>query len=109
VTQKDVSVIVSGLVAGSMYVRRFFNEEAKEVMLEMFKYLKESFSKDILGGLDWMDEKTKGMITITVKAIVFRFRSIFEELALFVVIKVVNKNLKNATQFDRHWVSIWPF
>jgi predicted metalloendopeptidase len=49
-----------------MYVRRFFNEEAKEVMLEMFRYLKESFSKDILGGLDWMDEKTKGMITITV-------------------------------------------
>ncbi len=53
--------IVPGLVAGSMYARRYFNEEAKEVMLEMFRYLKESFSNDILQPLDWMDEKTKGI------------------------------------------------
>ena len=67
----DCDVVVSGLVAGSMYVRRFFNEEAKELMLEMFKYLKESFSKDILGGLEWMDEKTKGMLTLTIYACIF--------------------------------------
>ena len=48
-----------GLVAGSMYVRKFFNPEAKEAMLEMTSYIRKVFKEDILENLDWMDENTK--------------------------------------------------
>jgi len=46
-------------VAGSMYVRRFFNPEAKKSMLEMTSYIRKVFKEDIVEGLDWMDENTK--------------------------------------------------
>ena len=48
-----------GLVAGSMYVREFFNPKAKSSLSEMTSYVKKAFKEDILGKLDWMDEKTK--------------------------------------------------
>ena len=42
-----------------MYVRRFFNSEAKKSMLEMTSYIRKVFKEDIVEGLDWMDENTK--------------------------------------------------
>ncbi len=48
-----------GLVAGSMYVKRYFNSESKAAMLEMTTYIRKVFKDDILPGLDWMDENTK--------------------------------------------------
>ena len=42
-----------------MYVRRFFNPEAKKSMLEMTSYIRKVFKEDIVEGLDWMDENTK--------------------------------------------------
>ena len=48
-----------GLVAGSMYVRRYFKPEAKKGMLEMTSYIRKVFKEEILEELDWMDEKTK--------------------------------------------------
>jgi predicted metalloendopeptidase len=48
-----------GLIAGSMYVKKFFNPQAKEAMLEMTSYIRKAFKEDILQPLDWMDESTK--------------------------------------------------
>ena len=48
-----------GLIAGSMYVRKYFNPQAKEAMLEMTSYIRKAFKEDILEKLDWMDANTK--------------------------------------------------
>ena len=48
-----------GLVAGSMYVRRYFNPDAKHAMIEMASYIRKAFEEDILENLDWMDDTTK--------------------------------------------------
>ncbi len=44
--------------AGSMYVKEYFKPEAKAAMVEMTRYLRESF-KETLDDLEWMDEPTK--------------------------------------------------
>jgi len=52
-----------GLVAGSMYIKRYFNPESKAAMLEMASYIRKVFKEDLLPGLDWMDENTKTRAT----------------------------------------------
>ena len=42
----------------SMYALRYFKPEDKMQMIEMTKYLRESFS-EMIANLDWMDAKTK--------------------------------------------------
>ena len=44
--------------ASSMYARRFFKPEEKEVMLEMIDYIRKSF-KSMVDTSSWMDENTK--------------------------------------------------
>jgi len=48
-----------GFVAGSMYARKYFKHDAKQVMLEMASYIRTAFKEDILEKLDWMDDATK--------------------------------------------------
>ncbi|XP_011689069.1 PREDICTED: membrane metallo-endopeptidase-like 1 [Wasmannia auropunctata] len=43
---------------GSIYVRKYFKEDAKETVLEMVNNIKQEFIK-ILKKVDWMDEKTR--------------------------------------------------
>ncbi|KAF5303211.1 hypothetical protein FQA39_LY10124 [Lamprigera yunnana] len=66
VTQKQsrwkecVDEVAKGLplLTSALYVRKYFNNEAKENALEMITYIKEAFDK-ILISLDWMDEVTR--------------------------------------------------
>jgi len=44
--------------ASSMYVRRYFKPEEKEVMLEMIRYIRGNFKK-LLQNVSWMDNETK--------------------------------------------------
>ncbi|XP_011257048.1 neprilysin-2 isoform X1 [Camponotus floridanus] len=58
---KECVEIVSGSMAisvGSMYVRKYFKEDAKKTALEMVGDIREEFTK-ILKKVDWMDEKTR--------------------------------------------------
>lgn len=48
-----------GFVAGSMYARKYFKQEAKKLMVDMTNYIRKAFKEDILEHLDWMDEDTK--------------------------------------------------
>lgn len=43
---------------GSLYVRKFFKEEAKTKAMEMVEDIRKEFIH-ILMNVDWMDEKTK--------------------------------------------------
>ena len=43
---------------GSLYVRKFFKEEAKTTAMEMVDDIRKEFI-NILMNVDWMDEKTK--------------------------------------------------
>jgi predicted metalloendopeptidase len=43
---------------GSLYVRKFFKEEAKTKAMEMVEDIRKEFIY-ILMNVDWMDEKTK--------------------------------------------------
>ncbi|XP_014481617.1 PREDICTED: neprilysin-11 isoform X1 [Dinoponera quadriceps] len=58
---KECVDIVSGSMAisvGSMYVRKYFKEDAKKTALEMVSDIREEFTK-ILKKVEWMDEKTR--------------------------------------------------
>ncbi|CAL1682614.1 unnamed protein product [Lasius platythorax] len=58
---KECVEIVSGSMAisvGSMYVRKYFKEDAKKTALEMVEDIREEFTK-ILKKVEWMDEKTR--------------------------------------------------
>lgn len=46
------------IAAGALYVRRYFNEEAKRISEELVVKLKETFI-EMLKQLDWMDKDTK--------------------------------------------------
>lgn len=46
------------IAAGALYVRKYFNEEAKKNALEMVSDIREEF-EEILKEVDWMDEKTR--------------------------------------------------
>lgn len=46
------------VVAGSMYIQKYFEPEAKAEMLDMIDYLKGAFKK-IIEDIDWMDDLTK--------------------------------------------------
>uniref|UniRef100_A0A8D9BV62 Neprilysin-11 n=1 Tax=Cacopsylla melanoneura TaxID=428564 RepID=A0A8D9BV62_9HEMI len=46
------------LAIGSLYVRKYFKEEAKSNAVEMVQLIREEMYK-ILGTIDWMDEKTR--------------------------------------------------
>lgn len=46
------------LAVGSLYVQRYFKEDAKKTALEMVHDIRNEFIK-ILEELDWMDEKTR--------------------------------------------------
>ncbi|KAI5630642.1 VLP3p-1 [Venturia canescens] len=54
IVSQDLSISV-----GAMYVRRYFNEDARKSAAEMVTDLGEQFTK-ILKTVDWMDEKTRG-------------------------------------------------
>ena len=43
---------------GSLYVRKFFQEDAKAAAVEMVNDIKETFF-EILDTIDWMDEETR--------------------------------------------------
>jgi predicted metalloendopeptidase len=58
---KECIDIVSGglsIPVGSLYVRKFFKEEAKTTAMEMVDDIRKEFI-NILMNVDWMDEKTK--------------------------------------------------
>ncbi|XP_069690199.1 neprilysin-2-like [Periplaneta americana] len=58
---KECIDIVSGglsISVGSLYVRKFFKEEAKVKAMEMVEDIRNEFI-DILMNVDWMDQKTK--------------------------------------------------
>ncbi|XP_011866367.1 PREDICTED: membrane metallo-endopeptidase-like 1 isoform X1 [Vollenhovia emeryi] len=58
---KECVDIVSGsmgISVGSMYVRKYFKEDAKNAALEMVDDIRQEFIK-ILKKVDWMDEKTR--------------------------------------------------
>lgn len=44
---------------GSLYARKHFNADAKEIALNMVNNIKDEFSKHILADIDWMDNDTK--------------------------------------------------
>lgn len=46
------------MAVGSLYVKRFFKEEAKKSALEMVDNIREEMYK-ILGKVDWMDDITR--------------------------------------------------
>ena len=46
------------IAVGSLYVRRYFKEEAREAVLEMVSDIRHEFL-EILNEIDWMDEMTK--------------------------------------------------
>ncbi len=46
------------LISSSMYVRKYFKDEAKDQMLKIIDNVRESF-RTVLTKLDWMDEETK--------------------------------------------------
>lgn len=46
------------IAAGALYVRKFFNEEARQNAQEMVSDIRAEF-QDILKKVDWMDEKTR--------------------------------------------------
>ncbi|KAL1513422.1 hypothetical protein ABEB36_002838 [Hypothenemus hampei] len=54
----DVSAGSLSIAAGALYVRKFFNEEARQNAIEMVADIRAEF-EDILKKVDWMDEKTK--------------------------------------------------
>ncbi|RXG68308.1 Membrane metallo-endopeptidase-like 1 [Armadillidium vulgare] len=53
---------------GSLYVRHFFNEDAKAKAEEMVYYIRKAFDRN-LETVDWMDEKTKARAIKKAKAI----------------------------------------
>jgi len=55
----EVGLSSLGLVAGSMYVKNFVNQEMKNDMIEMLSYVRQAFKEDMLEKLDWMDDETK--------------------------------------------------
>lgn len=58
---KECVDIVSGSLSisvGAMYVRQYFNEDAKKNAIEMVADIRQEFTK-ILKKVDWMDAKTK--------------------------------------------------
>lgn len=54
----DISSGSFSLAIGSLYVRRYFDENAKKNALEMVNGIREEMYK-ILGSIDWMDEETR--------------------------------------------------
>lgn len=54
----DISSGSFSLAIGSLYVRRFFDEDAKKNALEMVNGIREEMYK-ILSSIDWMDETTR--------------------------------------------------
>uniref|UniRef100_A0A1B6DD22 Peptidase M13 N-terminal domain-containing protein n=1 Tax=Clastoptera arizonana TaxID=38151 RepID=A0A1B6DD22_9HEMI len=63
-----ISVATSSfsLATGSLYVQRFFKEDAKKAALEMVGGIREEMYK-ILNEVDWMDEKTRQSALIKAK------------------------------------------
>lgn len=54
----DISSGSFSLAIGSLYVRRFFDENAKKNALEMVNGIREEMYK-ILSSVDWMDSETR--------------------------------------------------
>lgn len=46
------------IASGALYVRKYFNEQARQNALEMVADIRTEFM-DILKHVDWMDEETK--------------------------------------------------
>jgi membrane metallo-endopeptidase-like protein 1 len=54
----DISAGSLSIAAGALYVRKYFNEQARQNALEMVADIRAEF-QDILKQVDWMDEETK--------------------------------------------------
>ncbi|XP_050295817.1 neprilysin-2 isoform X1 [Anthonomus grandis grandis] len=54
----DVSAGSMSIAAGALYVRKYFNEEARQNAKEMVSDIRSEF-QNILKKVDWMDEKTR--------------------------------------------------
>lgn len=46
------------IAVGALYIRKFFNEEAKKDAMEMVQDIREQFRRT-LEEVEWMDEKTR--------------------------------------------------
>lgn len=64
----SLSAIRLTYAVGSLYVRHFFNEDAKAKAEEMVYYIRKAFDRN-LETVDWMDEKTKARAIKKAKAI----------------------------------------
>lgn len=53
---------------GSIYIRNFFNQEAKDQAVELVSYIRGEFDK-ILETIDWMDDVTRDAATRKAQAI----------------------------------------
>ncbi|XP_008194096.1 neprilysin-2 isoform X2 [Tribolium castaneum] len=54
----DISAGSLSIAAGALYVRKYFNEQARQNALEMVSDIRAEF-QDILKNVDWMDPETK--------------------------------------------------
>jgi len=54
----DISAGSLSIAAGALYVRKYFNEDARQNAVEMVAGIRSEFKK-IVGKVDWMDEKTR--------------------------------------------------
>ena len=54
----DLSTFMGGSAAGSLYVRKYFKPEDKNILLELVGYIRSSF-ENILNEVPWMDDVTK--------------------------------------------------
>lgn len=99
-----------GFVAGSMYARRYFNHDAKAVMLEMTNYIRKAFKEDILEKIDWMDDITKARALKKLEKM-DQFIAYSDEFlqkdkvdGLYKTIEIVeNDYLKNTLHLIRFW------
>lgn len=84
---KECVEISSGsfsLAIGSLYVRKFFNEDAKKNALEMVNGIREEMYK-ILGAVEWMDDKTRYS---------FRLFKFYALIIIFVIISDILKEIR---------------
>lgn len=57
------------IATSALYVRKYFNQESKDVALEMVNSIRKEF-EGILGSITWMDEKTREAALVKAKSIV---------------------------------------
>ncbi|CAG9827195.1 unnamed protein product [Diabrotica balteata] len=54
----DITSVSLSIASGALYVRKYFNEQARQNAIDMVKDIRAEF-QDILKVVDWMDEETR--------------------------------------------------